>query len=49
MQAGKTVAIRYGTGEISGYLSQDHVAVGDLVVKDQVGNILTEVVNYAFS
>ncbi|KAG6529872.1 hypothetical protein ZIOFF_012087 [Zingiber officinale] len=35
-QNGKTVAIRYGTGEISGFLSQDHVAVGDLVGNDQV-------------
>ncbi|ONK81650.1 uncharacterized protein A4U43_C01F31480 [Asparagus officinalis] len=33
---GKSAAIQYGTGAISGFLSQDHVKVGDLVVKDQV-------------
>ncbi|XP_073007971.1 aspartic proteinase oryzasin-1-like [Typha latifolia] len=32
---GKSAAIHYGTGAISGYFSQDHVTVGDLVVKDQ--------------
>ncbi|ERN00700.1 cyprosin [Amborella trichopoda] len=33
---GKSCEIHYGTGSVSGYLSQDHVQVGDLVVKDQV-------------
>ncbi|XP_077252468.1 aspartic proteinase A1-like [Tasmannia lanceolata] len=33
---GKSVDIHYGTGAISGFLSKDHVQVGDLVVKDQV-------------
>ncbi|KAF3789437.1 Aspartic proteinase A1 [Nymphaea thermarum] len=33
---GKSCDIHYGTGAISGYLSQDHVQVGDLVIKDQV-------------
>ncbi|XP_058095179.1 aspartic proteinase A1 [Magnolia sinica] len=33
---GKPAEIHYGTGSISGYLSQDYVQVGDLVVKDQV-------------
>eukprot|EP01018_Ginkgo_biloba_P024543 Gb_04762 [translate_table: standard] len=33
---GKSCDIQYGSGAISGYLSQDHVTVGDLVVKDQV-------------
>ncbi|KAM1520304.1 hypothetical protein ACFX1Z_023013 [Malus domestica] len=28
-------AIQYGTGAISGFFHQDHVQVGDLVVKDQ--------------
>jgi phytepsin len=32
---GKAAAIRYGTGAISGYFSNDNVKVGDLVVKDQ--------------
>lgn len=34
--AGKPADIHYGTGAISGYFSQDHVKVGDLVVKNQV-------------
>ncbi|XP_048563882.1 aspartic proteinase oryzasin-1-like [Triticum urartu] len=32
---GKIVAIQYGTGAISGYVSQDNVQVGDVVVKNQ--------------
>jgi len=32
---GKSAAIHYGTGSISGFFSQDYVTVGDLVVKDQ--------------
>ncbi|XP_027114960.1 aspartic proteinase oryzasin-1-like [Coffea eugenioides] len=33
---GKSCSIRYGSGSISGFSSQDNVEVGDLVVKDQV-------------
>lgn len=33
---GKSCDIQYGSGAISGFLSQDSVTVGDLVVKDQV-------------
>lgn len=33
---GKPAEIHYGTGAISGFFSQDHVKVGDLVVKNQV-------------
>ncbi|KAL0362372.1 UNVERIFIED_CONTAM: Aspartic proteinase A2 [Sesamum calycinum] len=32
---GKSAAIHYGTGSISGFFSQDHVQLGNLVVKDQ--------------
>ncbi|XP_038694076.1 aspartic proteinase-like [Tripterygium wilfordii] len=32
---GKSAEIHYGTGAISGFFSNDHVKVGDLVVKDQ--------------
>ncbi|KAF6173267.1 hypothetical protein GIB67_026962, partial [Kingdonia uniflora] len=33
--AGKSAAIQYGTGSISGYFSEDNVKVGDIVIKDQ--------------
>lgn len=33
---GKSCDIKYGSGSISGFLSKDHVTVGELVVKDQV-------------
>ncbi|KAL0399836.1 UNVERIFIED_CONTAM: Aspartic proteinase A1 [Sesamum radiatum] len=32
---GKSAAIHYGTGSISGFFSQDHVQLGNLIVKDQ--------------
>ncbi|RWR97350.1 aspartic proteinase A1-like protein [Cinnamomum micranthum f. kanehirae] len=32
---GKPAEIRYGSGSISGFFSQDNVQIGDLVVKDQ--------------
>ncbi|KAK4852199.1 hypothetical protein QYF36_021819 [Acer negundo] len=32
---GKSAAIHYGTGAISGFFSEDHVKVGDLIVKYQ--------------
>lgn len=32
---GKRAEIHYGTGSISGYFSQDHVTLGDLVVENQ--------------
>ncbi|XP_030542831.1 aspartic proteinase A1-like [Rhodamnia argentea] len=32
---GKSADIHYGTGSISGFFSQDHVKVGDLIVEDQ--------------
>lgn len=33
---GKSCSISYGSGSIAGFFSQDNVAVGDVVVKDQV-------------
>ncbi|CAD5185447.1 unnamed protein product [Musa acuminata subsp. malaccensis] len=32
---GKTANIHYGTGSVSGFFSQDHVTIGDIVIKDQ--------------
>lgn len=32
---GKSAAIHYGTGAISGFFSRDHVTLGELVVEDQ--------------
>lgn len=34
--SGKSAEIHYGTGAISGFFSQDHIKVGDFVVKKQV-------------
>jgi saccharopepsin len=34
---GTSFAIQYGTGSMTGFLSQDNIAIGDLTVKDQVG------------
>ncbi|KAG5525561.1 hypothetical protein RHGRI_032008 [Rhododendron griersonianum] len=35
-EIGKSCAIHYGSGSVSGFLSQDNVEVGDLVVHNQV-------------
>lgn len=37
--AGKSAAIHYGTGAISGFFSEDNVQVGDLIVKHQASSI----------
>lgn len=36
--SGKSCSISYGSGSVSGFLSQDNVEVGDVVVKDQVSS-----------
>uniref|UniRef100_A0A0C9S9Q7 TSA: Wollemia nobilis Ref_Wollemi_Transcript_7033_2031 transcribed RNA sequence n=1 Tax=Wollemia nobilis TaxID=56998 RepID=A0A0C9S9Q7_9CONI len=33
---GKSCDIQYGSGAISGFLSKDHVSIGELIVKDQI-------------
>lgn len=37
--SGKSCSIAYGSGSISGFFSEDNVAVGDIVVQDQVGSL----------
>lgn len=34
---GRHCKINYGSGSISGFFSQDHVQIGDIVIKNQVG------------
>lgn len=38
--SGKSCAIHYGSGSVSGFLSQDNVEVGDLVVHNQVSSFI---------
>eukprot|EP00268_Persea_americana_P026817 TRINITY_DN2633_c0_g1_i1.p1 TRINITY_DN2633_c0_g1~~TRINITY_DN2633_c0_g1_i1.p1 ORF type:complete len:511 (-),score=82.13 TRINITY_DN2633_c0_g1_i1:288-1820(-) len=47
-EIGKSCSIRYGSGSIYGYLSQDNVQVGDLLVKDQVFIEATREASLAF-
>jgi saccharopepsin len=35
-QNGSEFEIRYGSGELSGYISKDHVTIGDLTIKNQL-------------
>lgn len=34
---GRHCKINYGSGSISGFFSQDHVQIGEIVIKNQVG------------
>ncbi|XP_042441465.1 aspartic proteinase A2-like [Zingiber officinale] len=46
---GKSAGIHYGTGVISGFFSEDHVTIGDLIVKDQVaieGSVINRFYRY---
>ncbi|RWR95150.1 aspartic proteinase [Cinnamomum micranthum f. kanehirae] len=47
-EIGKSCSIRYGSGSIYGYFSQDNVQLGDLVVKDQVFIEATQEASLAF-
>ncbi|KAH8595269.1 putative vacuolar protease A [Bisporella sp. PMI_857] len=46
---GTSFEIRYGSGELSGFVSQDTLTIGDLTVKDQVFAEATEEPGLAFA
>jgi len=48
-QNGSTFEIRYGSGELSGFVSQDTVTIGDLSIKNQVFAEATEEPGLAFA
>jgi saccharopepsin len=46
---GSTFEIRYGSGEVSGYISSDTVTMGDLLIKDQLFAEVTNEPGLAFA
>jgi saccharopepsin len=46
---GSSFAIQYGSGSLSGFVSQDHVTIGDLKIKDQLFAEATEEPGLAFA
>lgn len=46
---GSDFAIRYGSGSLTGYISQDHMTIGDLKIKDQLFAEATEEPGLAFA
>jgi saccharopepsin len=46
---GTSFEIRYGSGSLSGFVSQDHVTIGDLNIKDQLFAEATEEPGLAFA
>jgi len=46
---GSTFEIRYGSGEVSGYVSKDTITIGDLVLKDQLFAEVTNEPGLAFA
>jgi len=46
---GSSFEIRYGSGSLSGFVSQDHVTIGDLKIKDQIFAEATEEPGLAFA
>ncbi|KFY41284.1 hypothetical protein V495_04980 [Pseudogymnoascus sp. VKM F-4514 (FW-929)] len=46
---GTEFAIQYGSGSVSGYISQDQVTIGDLVIKDQLFGEAVEEPGLAFA
>jgi saccharopepsin len=46
---GSSFEIHYGSGSLTGYVSQDHVSIGDLKIKDQVFAEATEEPGLAFA
>lgn len=46
---GSSFEIHYGSGSLTGYVSQDHMSIGDLKIKDQVFAEATEEPGLAFA
>ena len=49
MKNGSEFGIRYGSGEVAGYISEDTLRIGDLKIKDQLFGEATSEPGLAFA